>query len=518
MGDDGVRDGPIAGRSRIRVQYLLAQSVRDAISDPACVDKDSPVGKGCDQTAPVRDAERRVQGDRLPDPVDVAFGHAVAPKYGGSQIGALDLEASLACRVLTESKIVHDGGREEQLLVVVGVIQTAVMLGQQAGEEEASDAVIHDRPAHRRAGGCEARIGERTGGEDEDVLHVARAYGRRGSANSGPRAVYRYDRAMLSKGPHRVAVLALPGVIPLELGIAAEIFGRDPHYRLTVCAEGRSASLPRSGLTVNTPAGLEGLKRADTLIIPGYEDVDAAVSTRVLDAVRAAHARGARLVSICTAAFALAAAGVLDGRPATTHWRWTAELQRRYPRIEVLPNRLFVDDGDVLTSAGVTTGIDLSLHLIRRDFGSAAANARARGLVAPPQRQGGQAQFVKRLMPDASGDQLGPLRDWMLENLARPLDLGTLATRAHVSRRTLSRRFREETGVSPMTWLADARIDRAREILETTTEPVENIGRLTGLGAPVSVRAAFHRRIGISPKEYRAVWRSRPDSNRRSRP
>ncbi|HYR92917.1 MAG TPA: helix-turn-helix domain-containing protein [Methylomirabilota bacterium] len=318
---------------------------------------------------------------------------------------------------------------------------------------------------------------------------------------------YRYDRAMMSKSPRRVAVLALPAVIPLELGIATEIFGRDPHYRLTVCAEGRSALLPGSGLTVNTSAGLEGLKRADTVIIPGYDDVDATVSTAVLDAIRAAHARGARLVSICTAAFALAAAGVLDGRPATTHWRWTSELQRRYPKIDVLPNRLFVDDDDVLTSAGVTTGIDLCLHLIRRDFGSAAANTRARGLVAPPQRQGGQAQFIERLMPDASGDELGPLRDWMLENLSRPLDLGTLATRAHVSRRTLSRRFREETGVSPMAWLADARIDRAREILETTTEPVENIGRLTGLGAPVSVRAAFHRRIGISPKEYRAVWR-----------
>jgi AraC-like DNA-binding protein len=181
--------------------------------------------------------------------------------------------------------------------------------------------------------------------------------------------------------------------------------------------------------------------------------------------------------------------------------------------VDVLPNRLYVDDGDILTSAGVTTGIDLSLHLIRRDFGSAAANTRARGLVAPPQRQGGQAQFNERLMPDASGHELGPLRDWMLENLAVPLDLGTLATRAHMSRRTLSRRFREETGMSPMAWLADARIDRAREILETTTEPVENIGRLTGLGAPVSVRAAFHRRIGISPKEYRAVWRGSSSSS-----
>jgi transcriptional regulator GlxA family with amidase domain len=448
-----------------------------------------------------------VQCDRLPNSVDVAFGDAMPPKDGSGQIGALDLETSVACRALTESKIVHDGGGEEQVLVVVGVIQTALTVGQQAGEKKAADAVIDDRPAHRRAGRCEARIGERPGGEDEEIPHVSRAYGQPGSRNSGPRVVDRYDRAMLSKGPHRVAVLALPAVIPLELGIAAEIFGRDPHYRLTVCAEGRSASLPGSGLTVNTSAGLEGLKRADTVIIPGYDDPDATVSTAVLDAIGAAHARGARLVSICTAAFALAAAGVLDDRPATTHWRWTAELQRRYPKIDVLPNRLFVDDDDILTSAGVTTGIDLCLHLVRRDFGSAAANTRARGLVAPPQRQGGQAQFIERLMPDASGDQLGPLRDWMLENLARPLDLGTLATRAHVSRRTLSRRFREETGVSLMAWLADARIDRAREILETTTEPVENIGRLTGLGAPVSVRAAFHRRIGISPKEYRAVWR-----------
>ena len=217
--------------------------------------------------------------------------------------------------------------------------------------------------------------------------------------------------------------------------------------------------------------------------------------------------RGARLVSICTGAFALAAAGILDGRPATTHWRWADDLQRRYPRVNVVPNRLFVDDGDVLTSAGVTTGIDLCLHIIRRDHGAAAANSRARALVAPPQRQGGQAQFVERLRPAASGDQLAALRDWMLENMALPLDLDTLARHAHVSRRTLTRRFREETGVPPMAWLADARIDRARELLEITTEPVENIGRLTGLGAPASVRAAFHRRLGISPQDYRSLFR-----------
>ncbi len=196
---------------------------------------------------------------------------------------------------------------------------------------------------------------------------------------------------------------------------------------------------------------------ADTVIVPGYEDLDATLSAAVLDALRLAHGRGARLVSICTGAFAVAAAGLLDGRPATTHWLWTDELQRRHPLVEVLPNRLFVDDGDILTSAGMTTGIDLCLHLIRRDHGAAAANSAARVLVAPPQRQGGQAQFVERLRAEVTGDQLGPLRDWMLENLALPLDLDTLAGRAHMSRRTLTRRFREETGVAPMAWLTDAR-------------------------------------------------------------
>jgi transcriptional regulator GlxA family with amidase domain len=311
---------------------------------------------------------------------------------------------------------------------------------------------------------------------------------------------------MESGHPHRVAVVVLPGVIPLEFGTATQVFGRDPHYDLTVCAEGRAAPVPGSGLVINTSAGLEGLERADTVIVPGYEDVDVTVSAAVLDALRVARVRGVRLVSICTGAFALAAAGLLDGCPATTHWRRTRELQARYPEIDVLPNRLFVDHGDILTSAGVTAGIDLCLHLIRRDHGAAAANTRARALVAPPQRQGGQAQFVERLRPEASSDELGPLRDWMLENLELPHDLDTLAKRAHMSRRTLTRRFREETGMAPMRWLANARIDRARELLETTTEPVENIGGLTGLGAPASVRAAFHRHIGTSPQEYRSLF------------
>jgi transcriptional regulator GlxA family with amidase domain len=311
---------------------------------------------------------------------------------------------------------------------------------------------------------------------------------------------------MRPRRPHRIAVIALPGVIALEFGTATQVFGRDPHYDLTVCAEGRAVPVPGSGFTITTSAGLEGLKRAETVIVPGYNDVNSTISSAVLSALQATQARGARLVSICTGAFALATAGLLDGRPATTHWRWTDELQRRYPEVEVLPNRLFVDDGDILTSAGVTAGIDLCLHVIRRDHGAAVANTRARALVAPPRRQGDQAQFVERLRPEASSDDLGPLRDWMLDHLARPLNLDTLATRAHMSRRTLTRRFREETGASPMSWLADARIDRARELLETTSEPVENIGHMTGLGAPASVRAAFHRRVGTSPQGYRSLF------------
>ena len=238
--------------------------------------------------------------------------------------------------------------------------------------------------------------------------------------------------------PHRVTVLVLPAVIELELGTATEVFYRDPHYDLTVCAENRAAPVPRSGLVVNTSAGLEALRKADTVIVPGYDDVIEPVSAAVVAALQSAHARGARLVSICTGAFALAAGGLLDGRPATTHWRWTDELQRRYPEVTVLPERLFVDDGDILTSAGVTTGIDLCLHLIRRDHGAAAANTRARALVAPPQRHGGQAQFIERLRPEASSDQLAPLRDWMLDNLAAAHNLDTLAEHAHISRRTLT--------------------------------------------------------------------------------
>lgn len=310
---------------------------------------------------------------------------------------------------------------------------------------------------------------------------------------------------------HHVAVLVLPGVLALEFGAATQIFSTDPHYELTVCAENGPGPVPGSGFAITVAAGLEALEDADTVIIPGYDDIDATPSAGFLTALRAAHARGARLVSICTGVFALAAAGLLDGRPATTHWRQAEQLRRRYPHVDVLPNQLYVDDGDILTSAGVTAGIDLCLHLIRTDLGAAAANTRARDLVAPPRRQGGQAQFIERFRPEARGDELAPLREWMLDNLAAPLTVDDLAEHAHMSRRTFIRRFREETGTTPMAWLTDARIDRARELLEASAVPVEQVGRLTGFGAPASLRAAFHRHLGTSPQEYRTLFRHKSE-------
>ncbi|MEV7780081.1 helix-turn-helix domain-containing protein [Kitasatospora sp. NPDC088351] len=307
---------------------------------------------------------------------------------------------------------------------------------------------------------------------------------------------------------HRVAVLALPGVLPLDLGIPVQTFGTDPHYRVTVCADPAAGPVRSGGFTVTAPAGLEALRDADTVVVPGYEDPQAAPPAAALSAIRSAHARGARLVSICTGAFALAAAGLLDGRPATTHWRDAAALQRRYPRIDVRPNRLFVDDGGILTSAGVTAGIDLCLHIIRRDHGAAAANNRARALVAPPQRPGDQAQFIERFRPADRGEELAPVRAWMLDNLAHRHSVDELARRAHMSRRTFIRRFQQETDTSPMAWLTAARIDWARELLETTAAPVEQVARLSGLGSPAAFRAAFHRHVGTSPTDYRTTFRA----------
>ena len=311
---------------------------------------------------------------------------------------------------------------------------------------------------------------------------------------------------MRTAATHRVVVVVMPGVLALDFGIPAQVFSADPHYDLIVCAES-DTTLSSAGFAISAPARLDALDRADTVVIPGYADIDTPVPPTLIDALRAARARSARLVSICSGAFVLAAAGFLDGRPATTHWQVADQLAKRYPQIDVRMNELYVDDGDILTSAGVTAGVDLCLHLIRKDHGAAAANSRARALVAPPNRAGGQAQYSENMLRPTNGSELALLRDWMLDHLSEPLDLDTLARRAHMSRRTLVRRFRAETGTSPMDWLASARVDRARVLLETTDEPIEKLGQLTGLGAPASVRASFHRHLGTSPQQYRSLFR-----------
>jgi transcriptional regulator GlxA family with amidase domain len=315
---------------------------------------------------------------------------------------------------------------------------------------------------------------------------------------------------MMSADGHRVAVLALPGVLALDLGIPVQAFGNDPRYQVTVCADPSAGPVRSGGFTVTADTGLEALEDAGTVIVPGYANCAVPPSAAVLAALRAARARGARMVSICSGAFALAAAGLLDGRPATTHWQVAGLLRRGYPRIEVLPDRLFVDDGDILTSAGVTAGVDLCLHIIRADYGAAAANDRARALVAPPRRDGGQAQFVDRCLPPASGEDLAAVRDWMLGHLGDHQALDELARRAHMSRRTFIRHFQRETGTSPMAWLTSARVDWARDLLETTAVPVERIGRVTGLGSPAAIRATFHRDLGTSPQQYRALFSHHP--------
>jgi transcriptional regulator GlxA family with amidase domain len=312
---------------------------------------------------------------------------------------------------------------------------------------------------------------------------------------------------------HRVAVVATHGVLAFDLATPLEIFrgtkladGRRP-YRVTVCGVTRTV---RTGdFELRLAAGLETLRRADTIVVPGVGDLDRPVPPVLVEALRAAAARGTRLASICSGAFLLAATGLLDGRRATTHWLAAGELARRHPEIEVDPNVLFVDEGSVLTSAGATAGIDLCLHLVRRDFGAAVAADTARMAVAPLQREGGQAQFIAQAPPPADGESLAPLLAWAAQNLARDLSLAVLARRAATSTRTLSRRFREQTGTTPAHWVARARVRRAQHLLETTGHAVERVAGLAGFPSAATLRAQFQHVLGTSPKAYRRTFRGR---------
>jgi transcriptional regulator GlxA family with amidase domain len=308
---------------------------------------------------------------------------------------------------------------------------------------------------------------------------------------------------------HRVVALIANRVVAFDLAIPAQVFGKEPdRYAWAVCAPTPGRVATETGFDVVVPHGLEALAAADTVIVPGIGDDAWPLPAAALDALRAAVGGGARVASICTGAFVLAQAGLLDGRRATTHWRYAARLARMFPAVRVDPEVLYVDEGDVLTSAGVAAGIDLCLHMVRRDFGAAAANGVARRMVVAAHREGGQAQYVERPLPPATGEGLTATRAWMETRLERPLTVEAMARHARYSPRTFARRFRAETGTTPLRWLIGRRVAEAQRLLEGTDLPVEEVATRAGFGTAVALRQHFARTLGTAPTAYRRTFRA----------
>jgi len=314
---------------------------------------------------------------------------------------------------------------------------------------------------------------------------------------------------------HTVAVLALDGVVAFDLSTPIEVFNRTrlpdgrAAYRVRICSP--TEEVDAGAFTLRAPWGLDTLADADTIILPGHADPTARVPDEVLGALKQAAAGGTRIASICAGAFILAATGLLDGLRVTTHWAGAALLAARYPDITVDPDVLYVDNGQFLTSAGAAAGLDLCLHMIRRDHGSAVAADAARLSVMPLERDGGQAQFiVHERPPTPRGSALEPLLRWMQENAERALTLDDIAAHARMSTRTLNRRFREQTGTTPLQWLHRARISQAQYLLETTTHSVDRIATQVGFGSPTAFRDRFKRLVGTSPHAYRHAFQGPP--------
>jgi len=324
---------------------------------------------------------------------------------------------------------------------------------------------------------------------------------------------------------HRVAVVVADRVKTLELAIPGQVFGTAhsqdkpagavfgaPLYEVLMCGERPDLVVCGRGgvelFRLTAPHDLAEALTADTVVVPGTR-TDIVPSAEVVDVIRQAHGRGARIASICCGAYVLAAAGLLDGRRATTHWTSAGDFARRFPRVEVDPSVLFVDHGDVLTSAGAATGLDLCIHMVRNDFGAAVAAETARHIVIPPQRDGDQAQFIVHREPTADSGSLEPTMRWLRERVGEPLTLSDIAQHAAVSPRTLNRRFREQTGMTPLQWLLTQRVRHAQELLETTALPVEDIARHCGFGTAINLRQHFTRRVHMSPLAYRRAFQPR---------
>ncbi len=313
---------------------------------------------------------------------------------------------------------------------------------------------------------------------------------------------------------HTVAAVVDQGALTFDFAIPCEVFGLDrsdivdPWYEFLVVAAGERRVRTQTGFFLEAPHGLEALKRADTIVVPGWADPDLAPSPALVQALVAAHARGARIVSICTGAFVLAAAGLLDGRRATTHWMYAERLQDRHPLVDVDPAVLFIADGNVMTSAGTTAGIDLCLHLVSADHGVDVAATVARRLVMPLFRSGGQAQYVDTPVPPATGDAVNALLEWSLAHLAEGVTVDDLARQGSMSPRTLNRRFRAATGIPPGEWLQRERLRLAQRLLESTDDPIELVARHAGFETSAALRAQFSLRLQTSPRAYRQTFRA----------
>ncbi len=315
-------------------------------------------------------------------------------------------------------------------------------------------------------------------------------------------------------GLHHVVTLTPEGCVLLDVAIPVHVFGYhgDGRYRLTLAGHRRGPVRTSTGVVVQATAGLRALASADTVVVPGYDEVARPPPPPVLASLRAAAARGARLLSICTGAFALAYAGLLDGRRATTHWALAAQLAERFPAVTVDPNVLYVDDGAILTSAGVAAGLDLCLHVVRRDHGAAVAAGIARHTVVAPHRDGDQAQFIPQPITatEQGGTSLLATRGWALDHLHERLDLARLARNAGVSPRTFARRFRAETATTPLQWVLRQRVLLARELLERTDLPIESVAHACGFSTAPHLRRHFTRATGTTPTAYRRAFTLRP--------
>ncbi|SES28785.1 Transcriptional regulator GlxA family, contains an amidase domain and an AraC-type DNA-binding HTH domain [Streptomyces sp. yr375] len=319
------------------------------------------------------------------------------------------------------------------------------------------------------------------------------------------------DSSQRGGPPHRVAVIVDEGTNPFEVGVATELFGLPrpelglpgPLYEVVLCAPAREVRMNHGFFTLTGMRGLDAVDTADTLVVPGRPDVVVPRGEAVLDAIRRTHARGARVMSFCTGTFALAEAGLLDGRRATTHWMWADHFHRLHPKVRLEPDVLFLDEGGILTAAGSAAALDLGLYVVRRDHGAEIANAVSRRLVFAAHRDGGQRQFVERPLPDVPDESLAPLLAWARARLGEPLTVAALAARAAVSPATLHRRFRAQLGTTPLAWLTGERVALACRLIERGEERLDVVAARSGLGTAANLRARVRRETGLSPSAYR---------------